>query len=44
MINLKEEVSEATEEGKQLKLRLGCAKVEVDKRYNISSGDLLRQI
>ena len=44
MINLKEEVNEATGEGKMLKLRLCCAKVEVDKRYNVNSGDFSCQI
>ena len=38
MINLKEKVSEATEEGKRLKLRLRCARVEVDKRYRVTLG------
>ena len=35
MINLKEDVSQATEEGKMLKLRLHCARVEVDKRHKV---------
>ena len=35
MITLKEEVSQATEEGKMLKLRLHCARVEVDKRHKV---------
>ena len=35
MINLKEEVSQATEEGKMLKLRLHCTRVEVDKRHKV---------
>ena len=34
MIYLEEKVSEATEEGKMLKLRLHCARVIVDKKYN----------
>ena len=38
MINLKEKVSEATEECKKLKLRLRCARVEVDKRYKVTLG------
>ena len=37
MINLKEEMSQATEEGKMLKLRLHCARVEVDKRHKLTS-------
>ena len=37
MINLKEKVSEATEEGKMLKLGLHCARVVVDKRYKVTS-------
>ena len=37
MINLKEKVSQATEKGKMLKLRLHCARVEVDKRYKVTS-------
>ena len=38
MINIKEKVSEATEEGKRLKLRLHCARVEADKTYKITLG------
>ena len=41
MINLKEKVSESTEEGKMLKLRLHYARVEVDKRYQVTSGGAL---
>ena len=37
MINLKEKVSKATEKGKMLKLRLHCARVEVDTRYKVAS-------
>ena len=37
MINLKEEVSQATEEGKMLKSRLHCARVEVHKRHKVTS-------
>ena len=37
-INLKQKVSETTEECKRLKLRLHCAKVEVDKTYKITLG------
>ena len=37
MINPKEEVSQATEEGKMLKLTLHCARVEVDKRHKVTS-------
>ena len=36
MINLKEKVSEATEEGERVKLRLCYARVEVDKRYKVT--------
>ena len=36
MINLKEKVNEATEESKRLKLRLCCARVEVDKTYKVT--------
>ena len=38
MINLKDKVSEETEEGERVKLRLCCARVEVDKRYKVTSG------
>ena len=38
MINLEEKVSEATEEGERVKLRLYCARVEVDKRYKVTLG------
>ena len=37
MINPKEEVSQATEEGKMLKLRLHCANCEVAKRHKVTS-------
>ena len=37
MINLKEKVSEATKEGKMLKLTLHCARVEVHKKCKVSS-------
>ena len=37
-INLKQKVSETTEECKRLKLRLHCARVEVDKTYKITLG------
>ena len=37
MINLKEKVSQATEKDKMLKLRLHFARVEVDKRYKVTS-------
>ena len=36
MINLKEKVSEATEEGKRLKLKQRCARVEVDKTCKVT--------
>ena len=36
MINLKEKVSEATEEGKRLKVRLGCARLELVKTYKVT--------
>ena len=38
MINLKHKVSEATQDGKSLKLRLHCARVEVDKTCKITLG------
>ena len=38
MINLKEKVNEATGEGKSLKLRFRCARVEVDKTYKVILG------
>ena len=38
MINLKEKVSEATEEGERVKLRFCCARMEVDKRYKVTLG------
>ena len=31
-------VGEATDKGKMLKLRWHCARVEVDKRYKVTSG------
>lgn len=34
----KEKVSEVNEEGKMLKLRLRCARVEVGKVYRLTSG------
>ena len=37
MISLKEKVSQASEKGKMLKLRLHCARVEVDRRYKVTS-------
>ena len=37
MTNLKEKVSQATEKGKMLKLRLHCARAKVDKRYKVTS-------
>ena len=37
-INLKQKVSETTEECRMLKLRLHCARVEVDKTYKITLG------
>ena len=37
MINLKQEASQAAEEDKMLKLRLHCARVEVDKRHKFTS-------
>ena len=40
MIDLKEKVSQATEKGKMLTLRLHCARVEVDKRYKVTSSGL----
>ena len=36
MITCKEKVSEATEEGERVKLRLCYARVEVDKRYKVT--------
>ena len=39
MTNLKEKVSEATEERKMSKLTLNCARVEVDKRYKVTSSE-----
>ena len=36
MINLKEKVSEATEKGKRLKVRLGCARLELVKTYKVT--------
>ena len=36
MINRKEKVSEVTEEGERVKLKLCCARVEVDKRYKVT--------
>ena len=36
MINLKEKVSEETEEGKRLKVRLGCARLELVKTYKVT--------
>ena len=36
MINLKGKVSEATEEGKRLKVRLGCARLELVKTYKVT--------
>ena len=38
MIDLKEKVSETTEEGKRLKLRLHCARLEIDKTYKVTLG------
>ena len=38
MINRKEKVSEAMGEGKRLKLRLCCARVEVDKKFTVNLG------
>ena len=38
MINLKEKVSEATEEGKRLKLNKRCARAEVDKTCKVTLG------
>ena len=38
MINLKNMVSEATEECKMLELRLCCARLEADKRYKLTLG------
>ena len=38
IINLKEKVSQATEESKMLKLRLRCTRVELDERYKVTSG------
>ena len=38
MINLKEKVSEATEEGERVKLRFCCARIEVDKKYKVTLG------
>ena len=37
MINPKEEVSQATEEGRMLKLTSHCVRVEVDKRHKVTS-------
>ena len=37
-INLKQKVSETNEECKRLKLRLHCARVEVDRTYKITLG------
>ena len=37
MINLEEKVGQANKKGKMLKLRLHCARVEVDKRYKVTS-------
>ena len=39
MISLKEKVSEATEEGKRLKLRLRCARLKLDKTYKVTLGE-----
>ena len=36
MINLKGQVSEATEEAKRLKVRLGCARLELVKTYKVT--------
>ena len=36
MINLKGKVSEATEEAKRLKVRLGCARLELVKTYKVT--------
>ena len=36
--SFKEKVSEVNDEGKMLKLRLRCARVEVDKVYRLTSG------
>ena len=38
MINLKEKVSDETEEGTRLKFRLRCAREKVDKTYKITLG------
>ena len=38
MINLKEKVSEATEDIKRLLLRLRCSRMEVDKIYKLTLG------